>query len=314
MSALAQTYSFEPARPLQGQALKVFGPKQAAGARFHGKTVHLFPQADGRSFALMPVGVLTKPGSYKLEWLDEKNTPIHEQAVMIGDAHFKKQNIVLSHTLSNLHATPDERKTVSTFLDAVSSERFWQEPFDPPIPGCLTSPFGVMRLHNGKPTGDYHAGLDQRGAFGSPVHAIANGVVKVVQPFELHGGTVALDHGQGVESMYLHLSRFAVKEGEQVKAGDVIGYVGSSGRSTGPHLHWSLYASGQPINPLQWMKLSACPVEGSKRKPLRRVRTDYSWRNASTGSMCAARQAGTVLAMSAIRISPATASATVTGS
>ena len=269
--ALAQTYSFEPVKPLQGQVLKVFSSDRTDGARLNGKTVHLFKQADGRWLGLMPIGVLTKPGSYKLEWLDEKKATVHEQTIVIGDAHFKKQNIVLSHALSNLHSTPDERKTVSAFLDEVSNERFWHEPFEPPIPGCLTSPFGVMRLHNGKPTGDYHAGLDQRGAFGSPVHAIANGVVKVVQPFQLHGGTVALDHGQGLESMYLHLSRFAVKEGEPVKAGDVIGYVGSSGRSTGPHLHWSLYASGEPINPLQWVKLSPCPVVVAKRNPPRRV-------------------------------------------
>jgi murein DD-endopeptidase MepM/ murein hydrolase activator NlpD len=93
--------------------------------------------------------------------------------------------------------------------------------------------------------------------------------VKIAQPFPLRGGTVGLDHGQGLESIYLHLSRFAVKSGDQVKQGDVIGYVGSSGRSTGPHLHWTLYANGDPVNPRQWVSLKTCPAQTPKRRKRR---------------------------------------------
>lgn len=262
-SAFAQSFSFEPATPVQGQVLKVYGGAPAANTRLNGRTVRLFPQSDGRLLGLMPVGTLTKPGVYDLEWLDGDNA-IHHEQLRIASAHFKRQNIILSKRLSALHSTPEERQTVAAFLKTVSAERFWQEPLEAPIPGCITSPFGVMRLHNGKPTGDYHAGLDQRGAFGSPVHAVASGVVKIVEPFELRGGTVAIDHGQGLESIYLHLSNFAAKEGDHVERGAVIGYVGSSGRSTAPHLHWTLYASGVPINPLQWMKLTACTAPAAK--------------------------------------------------
>jgi murein DD-endopeptidase MepM/ murein hydrolase activator NlpD len=70
--------------------------------------------------------------------------------------------------------------------------------------------------------------------------------------FRLHGGTVGLDHGQGVTSSYIHLSKTAVKEGQVVKQGEVIGYVGSTGFSTAPHLHWGLYVHGSPVNPKQW--------------------------------------------------------------
>jgi murein DD-endopeptidase MepM/ murein hydrolase activator NlpD len=104
---------------------------------------------------------------------------------------------------------------------------------------------------------------------GSPVHAVAAGVVRISQPFTLRGGTVALDHGQGLESIYLHMSRLEAKEGEHVKAGDVVGYVGSTGRSTGPHLHWTLYANGEPVNPRQWVRLKACPTEALKPRPRR---------------------------------------------
>ncbi|HEX4809164.1 MAG TPA: M23 family metallopeptidase, partial [Bryobacteraceae bacterium] len=140
----------------------------------------------------------------------------------------------------------------------VGPKRYWTEPLQLPVPGCMTSLFGVTRYHNGKPTGDYHAGIDQRGAAGTPIHAIAAGTVKIVEPYNLRGGTVAIDHGQGLESIYLHMSKFAVKEGDEVGRGDVIGYIGSTGRATGPHLHWTLYANGEAVNPLQWVHTSPC--------------------------------------------------------
>jgi murein DD-endopeptidase MepM/ murein hydrolase activator NlpD len=115
-----------------------------------------------------------------------------------------------------------------------------------------------MRLHNGKLTGSFHAGLDQRGAAGTPIHPITAGVVKLVEKYSLRGGTVAIDHGQGVESIYLHMSAFNAKPGQQVTPSDTIGYVGSTGRSTGPHVHWTLYVHGEAMNPAQWMPLKAC--------------------------------------------------------
>jgi murein DD-endopeptidase MepM/ murein hydrolase activator NlpD len=269
VSGFGQSFSYEPARPAQGDALKVYASGPAESARLKSKTIHLFAQPDGRALGLMPTGVLTKPGVYKLEWLNAKGIVLHEEEVTIRDARFKKQNVVLSKALSNLHSTSDERERVTAFLKTVSPERYWMEPLEAPLPGCTTSPFGVTRLHNGKPTGDYHAGLDQRGAMGSPVHAVAAGVVRISQPFTLRGGTVALDHGQGLESIYLHMSRLEAKEGEHVKAGDVVGYVGSTGRSTGPHLHWTLYANGEPVNPRQWVRLKACPTEALKPRPRR---------------------------------------------
>ena len=111
---------------------------------------------------------------------------------------------------------------VHAFLTGVSPVRYWEEPLRPPAPGCMNSPFGASRLHNGKPTGDYHGGVDQHGAAGSPIRAVAAGTVRIVRLFTLRGGTIAIDHGQGLETIYMHMSRFAAKEGQQVKAGDVI--------------------------------------------------------------------------------------------
>ena len=251
----------------QGEVLRVRGPADAVAARMNSRTVPLYKQVDGAAFGLMPVPVLTTPGAYRLEWLDAQGSVLHSQAVVVRNAHYPRQNIVLSRALANLKSTPEERSAVSAFLNGRSATRYWREPLEPPLAGCITSMFGVTRLHNGKLTGDYHAGVDQRGGAGTPIHAIAAGEVKIAQQFELRGGTVAIDHGQGLQSIYLHMSKVASRPAQRVAAGDVIGYVGSTGRSTGPHLHWTLYVQGEPVNPLQWVRLKPCasPVKAKKK-------------------------------------------------
>jgi murein DD-endopeptidase MepM/ murein hydrolase activator NlpD len=131
----------------------------------------------------------------------------------------------------------------------------------------VLSPFGVKRLHNGKPTGEFHGGVDQRAAAGSPIRAAAAGEVKIAQPFTVLGGTVAIDHGQGLETMYLHMSKIAAQPGARVNKGDVIGYVGATGRANGPHLHWLIDVNGVPVNPRQWVTLSVCGVAAPKVVP-----------------------------------------------
>ena len=188
----------------------------------------------------------------------EDGGAIETMRVIVSDAHFPKQNVKLPPRVQRLKPSPREMETVTAFRDTVTAERRWSEPFDLPIPGCLTSPFGVRRWYNGKPSGNYHAGIDQASPAGTPIHAIAGGVVRLVREFNIHGHVVGVDHGQGLSSIYLHMSKFAVAEGAQVQKGDVIGYVGSTGRSTAPHLHWSLYANGMSINPTKWITPPAC--------------------------------------------------------
>jgi len=264
--AQAQDFSFTPAVIRQGEALKLHGSKESAKARMHGVTIPLFAEPDGSTFGLMPVGVEEAPGDYPLEFLDHAGAVIHEITVTVHDAHYTKQDIVISQQLSTLHATTDEAETVRAFLKSVSPVRHWEEPFRAPLAGCMNSPFGASRLHNGKLTGDYHGGVDQRGATGTPIHAVAAGTIRISRMFRLRGGTVAIDHGQGLETIYMHMSKFAGEEGQQVQAGDVIGYVGSTGRATGPHLHWSLYANGRPVSPNQWVKLTPCGAPARRNK------------------------------------------------
>lgn len=252
--------------------LEVYGGSAARQVRLNGKTVPVFEQSrDGASLALMPVPVQTAPGVYSLEWLDARGAVLHTQDVRVRDAHYTIQNVQLSPALAELHATSEEREEVSKFFAVETPVRYWQFPIEPPLHSCLTSLFGVQRAHNGKLTGDIHAGLDQRGVTGTPIHAVAAGEVRLAGEFALHGGTVGLDHGQGLKSMYLHMSKIAVKPGDRVAAGDVVGFVGSTGRSTASHLHWSLYAHGEPVNPLQWVHLQPCAKHPAKPTQSRRI-------------------------------------------
>lgn len=255
-----QAYEIEPEIAPQGGIFRVHGPAGADTARMNSHTIRLFSQGDGTVLGLMPVAATEKPGKYKMELFDKSGSLMRSSELTVRDAHFPTQNIIISKQLSELKPSPGESETVASFRGAVSDVRYWTEPFSiaKPVAGCLTSPFGVRRLHNGKPTGDYHAGLDQRSPAGGPIRAIAGGVVKIVRQYNLHGGTVAIDHGQGVESIYLHMSKFATSEGAVVHTGDVIGYAGSTGRSTAPHLHWSIYINGTPVNPMQWLQIPAC--------------------------------------------------------
>lgn len=250
----------------QGEVVRVRGSAPAERARMGGRTVRLFMQEDGTRFGLMPVPVATRAGKYSLEILNADGTVLRTDAVVVRDARFPKQNIVLGKATAELKPAPGEMETAAAFRENVSETRHWAEPLAMPVAGCMSSPFGVQRLYNGKPSGSYHGGVDQRSPAGRPVRAVADGVVKIVQAWNIHGGTVGIDHGQGLESMYLHMSKFATKEGVVVKKGDVIGYVGSTGRSTAPHLHWSLYANGVPVDPRQWVALKACAAGGAKRK------------------------------------------------
>jgi murein DD-endopeptidase MepM/ murein hydrolase activator NlpD len=262
--SLPQTFTATPAKAKQGQVIFVRG--DAAQARLNGRTIALFPQKEGTPLGLMPVPALEKPGVYQLEFLNAPGGVVHEQPVTVLDAHYAKQNVILSQAVTELKPAPGEQEAAEVFRKNVSDIRYWEEPLRLPVPGCMTSPYGVQRYQNGKATGNFHAGFDQRGATGTPIHAIAAGKVMLAREFNLRGNTVGIDHGQGLESIYMHMSKIVAKEGALVTAGEVIGYVGATGRVTASHLHWAIYANGVPVNPEQWVKLQSCYAASTKKK------------------------------------------------
>jgi murein DD-endopeptidase MepM/ murein hydrolase activator NlpD len=119
-----------------------------------------------------------------------------------------------------------------------------------PVPGWLSSPYGTRAdPFDGRP--DFHPGLDISAGAGEPVRATADGMVLTARASGSYGNLVVLDHGFGISTRYGHLSRFGVSEGQRIRRGDVVGYVGSTGRSTSPHVHYELLFNGRPANPLR---------------------------------------------------------------
>jgi murein DD-endopeptidase MepM/ murein hydrolase activator NlpD len=122
----------------------------------------------------------------------------------------------------------------------VTDQAWFAEPFDWPIAGIISEPYGGQRILNGEPRAP-HMGIDIANVAGTPVRAPAAGTVSLAGPdFYLEGGLTILDHGEGVSTCYLHQSKQLVKQGDKVDRGQTIGLVGQTGRATGPHLHWGL--------------------------------------------------------------------------
>jgi murein DD-endopeptidase MepM/ murein hydrolase activator NlpD len=132
----------------------------------------------------------------------------------------------------------------------------WTVPFLRPRASAVSSGFGTGRTFNGQVT-SRHLGVDFRGAAGAPIRAANRGVVVLVDTFFLGGRVVYLDHGGGVTTGYLHLSKALVTLGDTVRRGQTIGLVGATGRVTGPHLHWTARYGALTVNPLDLLKLDA---------------------------------------------------------
>ena len=178
-------------------------------------------------------------------------------AMQLGDRQFPTQSIWINDSGGGSEPTDYEWDKVSAFKKLVTPQKLWNGAFFRPNEGEISTVFGVQRYYNGVFADDYyHRGVDYAGDTGSSVIAPASGYVRLVgtvaQGFLLHGNTIGLDHGQGVVSIFLHLSKIYVNEGDFIKAGQVIGAVGATGAVTGPHLHWGLYVNGEAIDPVAW--------------------------------------------------------------
>lgn len=207
---------------------------------------------------LIPVENMTKPGTYSVlaraEGFEARET------VVIEDNMKPISKITLSNSKSSIYASQKELDIVGSSLKHKSEKKLWNGKFIYPSSAPKSSPFGVKRSYNGAPVSSYHKGLDFAADKGAPVVAPADGKVVAVgkadDGFNVHGNTIILDHGHGVTSIYMHLSKIEVTKAQDVKAGEKIGEVGHTGISTGPHLHWGVYLSGVSTDPELFVKQS----------------------------------------------------------
>lgn len=164
-----------------------------------------------------------------------------------------------------LNQITKDQKTNKATLARMSNNHTWELPFVRPVNGTISGSFAARRVLNGQPRTP-HFGTDMRGAIGTRILAMADGVVVCAEPQYFSGNAIWIDHGQGVISMYGHLSKISVKKGDIIKKGQKIGEVGATGRVTGPHLHLSLYIQGVAVDAVPFFSQMPLEIIGGPTK------------------------------------------------
>jgi murein DD-endopeptidase MepM/ murein hydrolase activator NlpD len=253
-----QSLQVLPANPRQGEPVfvRVTGATEgSASVRWLGTTYPLW--ADGGVWTgVLPISADTRAGTHELRLTTPGGTA--SRRIQVAAVTFPVQHLSMAPAKAALYRFPGvekEERQISAAVRVKSDRTLWSGDWRLPVQGRFSTPFGVRRIRNGRPVGR-HRGMDIAAPTGTPVLAPANGRVALAARFKKYGGTVILDHGQGVTSFYIHMSAVTVKKGQTVLKGATIGRVGAEGVATGPHLHWSVYAQGETVQPAVFTRLS----------------------------------------------------------
>ncbi|HQB64223.1 MAG TPA: M23 family metallopeptidase, partial [Sedimentibacter sp.] len=179
-----------------------------------------------------------------------------EKTLTVGNKSFKTQYLTVSEEMNE---TNNDNTAIYEFAQLVkpartdsAKEKLWEGTFVMPVEGELTTDFAEIRYVNNEPSASRHSGLDLAAPKGTPVIAPNNGRVTFAMEGLLSpGNTIVIDHGMGLFTSYYHLNTIGVEKGDQVKKGDTIGTVGTTGFSTGPHLHYAVSIYNTYVNPYQ---------------------------------------------------------------
>jgi murein DD-endopeptidase MepM/ murein hydrolase activator NlpD len=217
----------------------------------------------------LPVSALSPPGPLALNvgYTTTQGEPVSRTfSLQVVDGGYFNQQILLPPEQSDLLDPQTNDPELAIFEEiwsvAQTPVQWWgafSRPIGPEYPN--TSPFGTRRSYNGGVYSNFHTGEDFGAPVGVSITAPGDGIVVLARPLAVRGNAVLMDHGRGVFSGYWHLSDLFVEEGEWVEAGQILGLVGNTGRSTGPHLHWELRIHGVAVNPMQFL---AQPLFGER--------------------------------------------------
>lgn len=208
---------------------------------------------DGRWFAVVGIELDTNPGTKRLRVEDESGTA-RTLSFQVRDREYPEQRITLENERmvnpyeDDLERIRRESTRIRKTLNAWRDESSPALQFRLPVEAPRSSAFGLRRYFNDQPRKP-HSGIDLAAEAGTPIRAPAGGVIADAGDFFFNGNTVFLDHGQGLVTMYCHLSEIAVSPGDRVRSGDRLGRVGATGRVTGAHLHWSVSLNGNMVDP-----------------------------------------------------------------
>jgi murein DD-endopeptidase MepM/ murein hydrolase activator NlpD len=271
----------------QGQIIVVKVPADDSAATvqgsFLGRSIRFFPDTrldEPKGFVgLLGIDLQDEPGNHELT-VEVKNgdyTSTLSYKVSVAKEKFHVEHLTLPKDKVDLDENSlarwkAEQEQVKTALAGDSPAKLWRPGFVEPVSGKRTGIFGSVRVMNGQPRNP-HNGEDIGAPLGTDVLATNDGIVRLTVEHFFSGKGIFLDHGLGFYSMYFHLSEVLVKDGDQVKAGQVIGKVGATGRATGPHLHWGVKLNGARVNPYALLDL---PFKGQTQATIPVPVTDSS--------------------------------------
>ncbi len=225
-------------------------------AKFNNKFISLRRLSENKFIGIISTDIDTKPGNYPINIKSNNN----EKTININ---------VMEHKFKVTYLTLPPQKVFPSKKDLIRAEKeaailsnifkkitppLWEGKFLKPLNNNISTEFGVKRIMN-KEKVSFHKGIDIRGKSGEKVHAINKGRVVLADNLFFGGNTVILDHGQGIYSIYMHLSKINISKGEIVKQGQIVGLVGATGRATGPHLHFGIKVVGIDANPVSIFNL-----------------------------------------------------------
>jgi murein DD-endopeptidase MepM/ murein hydrolase activator NlpD len=267
------TVANQPARLVNGSPVlfRVTTPKpvRTLSGNWLGHEIAFSFDAGRKSwFALAGVSLETKPGAYPLQLHAETlagqsagQTISFEKKFRVQRQRYPRRVVPLAvpghftaPSPEDLRQIEQDKETKAEAFKTVSPEREWRGSFAAPVDAEFSDVFGSVRVFNGSAQRP-HEGLDFRVPSGTPIAAVNSGRVILARAMFYEGNWVVIDHGQGLLTLYLHLSEFSVKEGDEVSKGQPIGLSGGTGRATGPHLHLAVRWQGVYVNPQVLLKL-----------------------------------------------------------
>jgi len=212
-------------------------------------------------YALIPISYYEKPSNKAIKLLYKQDAKEMSKTVAleVKDGLYKKETLKVQQSKVTL-SQKDKQRAEKEYAEAMevyntsTPKSYISSKFIAPMQSKITSEFGKARVYNDTLKG-YHSGTDYRASVGTPIVASNDGVVAIVEDRFYSGGSIIIDHGQGIYTCYFHMSKFDVKKGQEVKRGETIGLSGNSGRVTGPHLHFSARVASEQVDPLQLIEL-----------------------------------------------------------
>jgi hypothetical protein len=263
----AWNVAWEPAQPVNGSAVLFRVTAPAGVASLHGtwsghQLSFRFDRACACWYAVAGIDLDAKPGKHPLRLeggAKEPGNAVYSADVTVSEKRYPTTAIKVApeyvqppqDVLARIEQEAELKKHV---FAQIEPESYWAGRFKPPVDSSITAIFGSARTYNGVKKST-HQGMDFRAAIGTTIRATNQGTVVLARGLYYEGNCVVLDHGQGLLTIYMHLSEIRVKEGQRVEGGDILGLSGNTGRVTAPHLHFAVRWQGIYLDPATLLEL-----------------------------------------------------------